>query len=239
MINVSKCLNSIGKASFIEHFELYKRGIYESEKSNDNSGHIRQKFANRIFINRLDTEALRICATANISSEYKRKAEKLLRNYEIDDLPGINYSGYSLDKLLAIIHDVTVELRNRNIIRSKNILGDLCEYYVQQYFKEKDFLPKLDLVTLSNKNYDLIDSLTGKRYQVKGITQSETSNFAHHHPDENAFDFLIIVKLDKKYQITDMFMIDWNEFQQLKKVSKSKTVIKVNNYFKSKARRLL
>jgi len=51
MISVSKCLNSIGNANIIECFELYKRGIYESEKSNDNSCHIRQKLAHRIFIN--------------------------------------------------------------------------------------------------------------------------------------------------------------------------------------------
>ena len=72
---------------------------------------------------------------------------------------------------LKIIAEALKSLKNKNIIRTKNLVGDLGEYYCKEYFG----------LTLEenavNKGFDAIDK-EGKKVEIKIWTRvSELSEF--------------------------------------------------------------
>ena len=49
-------------------------------------------------------------------------------------------------------------MRKRGIIRTKNVVGDLGESYVELKFSERNNLPSLKLVCANEKDIDVIDA---------------------------------------------------------------------------------
>ena len=84
------------------------------------------------------------------------------------------------------------ELRTRNIIRSKNVIGDLGERIVLEHYNRTPGLSKLQLAPPSTANIDAI-SLSGERYAIKTTTGNITGVFYGLPPqgsDEEPIDLL-------------------------------------------------
>lgn len=81
-MDLDKTLKSIGKTSFVEDFEVYSnRSLRKSEKVkelvskySDNGVTIRVSFAEKIFENNLQVEALKNIMKSRVSRETKEKA---------------------------------------------------------------------------------------------------------------------------------------------------------------------
>ncbi|EMT6574969.1 DUF6998 domain-containing protein [Providencia rettgeri] len=107
-------------------------------------------------------------------------------------------------ELLSIHSDILLELRSRNVLRTKNNpVGDYAEWLVSQAFKMK-------LLNNSNPGVDAIDS-DGQKVQIKArrVTADNSSKqlSALRNYDAHEFDYLIAVIFDEKYNVIEAYQI--------------------------------
>lgn len=85
-LDLDKTLKSIGKTSFVEDFEVYSnRSLSKFEKVkelvpkySDNGATIRVSFAEKIFENNLQLEALKNIMNSRVSRETKERALQII-----------------------------------------------------------------------------------------------------------------------------------------------------------------
>lgn len=125
-------------------------------------------------------------------------------------------------EIINLYSDTIIEMKNRGIIHSNNVVGDLGEYSVVEYYNNTPGLPKLQFAPPSTKNIDAI-SVRGERYSIKSTTTNTTSAFFGIEKDakfedvKQAFEYLVIVKFDKNFKIEYILEIDWDCFFKHKK----------------------
>jgi len=106
----------------------------------------------------------------------------------------MRYEECSIKTLFLHRKKIFNELKNRGVVRTKNITGDYAEYLVA---KSLD----LNLKKSSNKAIDATDSL-GKTYQIKARQISETTKTPTIKSLRSFdFDFLILVLFDPDYSV--------------------------------------
>lgn len=124
--------------------------------------------------------------------------------------------------LIMLYGKVIDELKRRNIIRSKNVVGDIGEYLVVDYYTKTPGLPKLQFAPPSTENIDAI-SIKGERYSIKCTTSNTTGVFyglnppESNEPQKQLFEYAIIVILNSSYQLQKIIELDWNAFLKHKK----------------------
>ena len=115
------------------------------------------------------------------------------------------------------------ELKRREIIRTKNITGELGEYIAVEYYRNKPSLPNLQFAPPSTENIDAI-STKGERYSIKTITNMGATGVFYGLPEQGStqlpiqkFEYAIIVKLTDDFELEKIIELTWNEFLQYKK----------------------
>ena len=117
---------------------------------------------------------------------------------------------------------VVKTLEERNIIQSKNVIGDIGEYLALSHYNNTPGLPKLQRAPKGTKNVDAI-SREGKRYSIKAASGSATGTFLGLNPldseekDQQIFEYVVVVVFDKDYVVRKIIEIDWDQFLQLKR----------------------
>ena len=140
-----------------------------------------------------------------------------------------NLSDEELIALISPSSNIFKELSNRNIIRSKNTVGDLGEYYAIKYYNKIKGLPNLSLAPPGVKNIDAL-SRDGKIYSIKCVSSPNGTTGSFWDPDainanKKTFDYLIIVILDEQYQVDKILELSWDDFFKYKKFNK-----RMNNF---------
>ena len=115
-------------------------------------------------------------------------------------------------------------LKKRGIIRTKNIVGELGEYYAIEYYNNTSGLPKLQAAPPSTANIDAI-SVNGDRYSIKTITGKNKVTGVFYglkdpklgHKDIQKFEYLLIVILDDNYALSKIYVLTWIQFLKYKK----------------------
>ena len=117
---------------------------------------------------------------------------------------------------------VVKELKDRNIIRSKNVIGDIGEYIVLSHYNSTPGLPNLQRAPKGTKNVDAI-SREGERYSIKATSIAKTGTFLGLNPpdskekDRRVFEYAVVVVFDADYVLRRIVEIDWDQFLQLKR----------------------
>ena len=132
---------------------------------------------------------------------------------------GINqaFSKYSGMELIRIYGELLSKMREDELIRSKNVTGDLGEYIVIDYYTKTKGLPKLQFAPPSTKNIDAI-SVNGERYSIKCTTTNTTGAFYGINKDADIasikplFEYVVVIKLDKNYQPEFILELNWETF---------------------------
>lgn len=131
-------------------------------------------------------------------------------------------------ELINCYSTVLKELKNRKIIRTKNVIGDLGEKIAIEHYCTAKKLPQLKMLRTGNRNVDAsCTSKKRRRYAIKTLTGKTTGAF-HGLPPLGSqkipvkiFDYLIIVKLDQNYGIEQIIEVEWSVFLQFKKWHKT------------------
>ena len=151
-----------------------------------------------------------------------------------------NLTSLSVEELVQLISpssDVIQELKRRNVLRTKNIVGELGEYFAIKFYnkvdkkvyKIKKKLPNLTLAGETTKNVDAL-SRDGKIYSIKCVSSPNGTTGSFWDPDsikdnKKTFDYLIIVILNDKYQVDKILELSWDDFYEFKKFNK-----RMNNF---------
>ncbi|MBH0328809.1 hypothetical protein ABH14_03200 [Brevibacillus brevis] len=134
----------------------------------------------------------------------------------------MNFQSLSDSDLISSYGDVIKELKNRKIIRSKNVVGDLGEYLAIEYYNRTPGLPKLQFAPPGTKNIDAI-SINGERYSIKSTSSTTTGVFyGLNQPNSNEieqqkFEYVIIVVLDENFTLTRINELTWEQFLEYKR----------------------
>ena len=134
----------------------------------------------------------------------------------------MNFNELSNGELINFYGEWIKELKKRNIIRTKNVVGDIGEFLAINYYNTHSGLPKLQLAMTSSANIDAV-SQNGKRYSIKTITNKTTGVFyGFNAPDsletqEIHFEYVIVVILNNDYSLKQILEIDYQTFLELKK----------------------
>ena len=147
----------------------------------------------------------------------------------------------SVEELVRLISpnsDIHKELRKREVIRTKNITGELGEYYVVQYYNNTPGQTNLFLPGPGVKNIDVL-SRKGERYSIKTISGNNKTTGSFWNPDsiennEKTFEYLIICILDDYYSLKMILELTWNDFIKYKKFNK-----RMNNFQVSVTQKLI
>ena len=122
--------------------------------------------------------------------------------------------------ILAYGH-VLEALRNRGIIRTKNVVGELGERYCEMIFNQSSSLPNLTLVATNEQDIDAIDEAK-TTYSIKTVTftsAKRTGSFhlaEDHAPLDKRFDMLLVVIMNDTMTPRFIYRLSWNQFWSLK-----------------------
>jgi hypothetical protein len=134
----------------------------------------------------------------------------------------MNLDNFTNDEIIHLYPQIIRILKERKVIHSKNLIGDLGEYLAISYYCNTKGLPNLQRAPTSTKNIDAI-SRDGERYSIKSASTTSTGTFWGLNPpnseeqDVQKFEYVIIVIFDENYMLTKIIEIDWNQFLKLKR----------------------
>lgn len=124
-------------------------------------------------------------------------------------------------KIMEMYGDLLDEMKNRNMIRTSNLVGDWGERLAIKYYNEDPMLPNLQAVRVGAKSVDAIN-MKNERYSIKAITTKTTGVFnglnddGSNLPQERLFEYVIIVLLNKNLSLKAIYELDWSNFLLLK-----------------------
>ena len=134
----------------------------------------------------------------------------------------INLDNFESSEVIELYSEIIKTLKSRGIIRTKNLVGELGEYFVMDYFCKTPNLPNLSLAEAGTKNIDAIIR-KGERYSIKSTSGKTTGVFYGLNPPENEevdevkFEYVIIVIFTEIYQIEKIIQLDWGQFLSFKR----------------------
>ena len=107
-------------------------------------------------------------------------------------------------ELVNLYSDLIIKLKEKKIIRSKNIIGDLGEYLAIEHYNNTSGLQNLQAAPTGTQNVDAL-SRKGERYSIKSTSSKLTSVFyGLNDPETNKteiqkFEYVIIVVLKDNF----------------------------------------
>ena len=128
----------------------------------------------------------------------------------------------STEEIIKLYPKILKELKNRNVIQSKNLIGEIGEFLAISYYNKDPNLPNLKRADASTKNIDAI-SRDGERYSIKSTSTGLTGTFWGLEPlgsekkDKQRFEYVVIVRFDNDYALESIVEINWDQFLEIKR----------------------
>ena len=128
--------------------------------------------------------------------------------------------------------------KRREVLRTKNIVGELGEYYAVDFYVNNSRLPNLSIAPPGVQNVDAL-SRNGEMYSIKAVTSRNGTTGSFWDPDsinknEKKFQYLLIVILDDAYSLDMIIELTWEDFFEHKKYNK-----RMNNFNISLTKKLI
>ena len=155
----------------------------------------------------------------------------------------MNIEELNNDELIDLYPKLIDQLKNRGIIRTKNIVGELGEYIAKREYKNNPNLPELQLNISSTKNVDA-KSINGERYSIKSLSTKQTAVFPSLPIEDDGiiyFEYLILVILSKDYVLKEILELTWKEFLCFRKMKlpENKWNVVITNELKQTAKKII
>ncbi len=133
----------------------------------------------------------------------------------------MNFNELNTTELIQSYSKIIKELKKRGVIRTKNLLGDLGEYLAIEHFNNTSGMSNLQAAPPGTQNIDAI-SRNGERYSIKSTTGNLTGVFygletpKSDIKDKQKFEYVLIVKFGKDYELEKIIQLDWDLFIKYK-----------------------
>jgi hypothetical protein len=126
-------------------------------------------------------------------------------------------------QLIDSYNKLLIALKERHIIRTNNLVGDLGEFIAINYYNSREDLPTLAMAETNETAYDAFQQDDESiKFAVKSTSTNTTGIFwgLEHKgslkDDAKIFDYAIIVKFGANYQLEHIYQIDWQTFLNVK-----------------------
>ncbi|MBS4020191.1 MAG: hypothetical protein KGZ68_18365 [Dechloromonas sp.] len=134
---------------------------------------------------------------------------------EVDPTPAqtadVPLAVLSDDQLIHLRAAVETEMKLRGL---QYDVGRFGEQLAISFFNGTPACPNLLLAPTGTKNVDAL-SRDGERYSIKTICRGKKTGTVYpdtNNPDKQLFEHLLIVKLTVKWELEEIFQIDWQQF---------------------------
>lgn len=133
-----------------------------------------------------------------------------------------NLKEMKTSEIINLYSQTIKELKKRDVIRTKNVIGEIGEYLAIQYYNDTPGLPNLQPAPVGTESIDAI-SRRGERYSIKSTSTNTTGVFYGLEPqgssivDEKKFEYVILCKFDDDYQLEEILEMDWDTFLETKR----------------------
>ena len=118
----------------------------------------------------------------------------------------MNFDKLTTTELIERYSQILSLLKDRKVIRTKNLLGDLAEYLVINHYIDTAGLPNLQAAPPGTQNVDAL-SRHGERYSIKATTGNLTGVFYGLNPPNSTdnevqkFEYVIIACFDNNFKL--------------------------------------
>ena len=134
-----------------------------------------------------------------------------------------------LARLLSPSSDAYLELKERGVLRTKNVVGELGEHYAIEFYNNNPKLPNLSFAPPGVQNVDAL-SRNGEIYSIKAVSSRKGTTGSFWDPEsimrnEQKFHYLLIVILDNSYSLDMILELTWVDFFKYKRFNK-----RMNNF---------
>jgi hypothetical protein len=122
-------------------------------------------------------------------------------------------------ELWLLYADAELELKKRNLVRTRNIVGERGEFLAIEAYNSTPGLPKLQAAPEGTQNVDAL-SRKGERYSIKTITEPGLTTGVFYGLGENddknlpekKFEYVIIVQIFKNYRPKKIIELTFEQF---------------------------
>lgn len=136
--------------------------------------------------------------------------------------------GLSDDEVWLLYASCEKELKNRKLVRTRNIVGERGEFLAIKTYNSIAGMPNLQAAPEGTQNVDAL-SRKGERYSIKTISEPGTTtgvfygcgNLDDVEIPEKKFEYVIIVTIDSDFELRRIFEINWEQFLNLRKWHKT------------------
>lgn len=123
---------------------------------------------------------------------------------------------------------VIAELQSRNLVRTKNIVGERGEFLAIEFYNNTPGLPNLQAAPEGTQNVDAL-SRKGDRYSIKTISEPAKTtgvfygcgNVDEKIIPEQKFEYVVIVIIDKNLQLKKIYEVTWKQFLKFRRWHKT------------------
>lgn len=115
------------------------------------------------------------------------------------------------DQLIQLRAAVEAEMKLRGLVYD---VGSYGEQLAISYFNGTPRCPNLSLAPTGTKNVDAL-SRDGERYSIKTICRGRKTGTVYPDPedaDKQLFENLLIVKINDKWELEQIYQIEWRQF---------------------------
>jgi hypothetical protein len=128
------------------------------------------------------------------------------------------------EEVVRAFATILAAMRHREIIRTKNVVGDLGERYAMNAYAHHGPRGGLSLRPTNSTDIDALDAASA-RYAIKaaslGSTRTSTFHFGQDRAQADAvFDYVVVVRLNDYFQVDSVIEFTWEKFWQCKAWSK-------------------
>ncbi|MCX6755321.1 MAG: hypothetical protein NT068_02150 [Candidatus Nomurabacteria bacterium] len=134
------------------------------------------------------------------------------------------FSKINNEELWLLYADAELELKNRGLVRTRNIVGERGEFLAIETYNSIPGLPNLQAAPEGTRNIDAI-SRKGERYSIKTVSEPGTTTGVFYGIEEKGntttpekkFEYVIIVQIFKNYRPKRIIELTWEQFLKHKK----------------------
>jgi hypothetical protein len=137
----------------------------------------------------------------------------------------MNLSQLTDRELIDLYPALLDELKAREIVKTKNLVGESGEYFALKFYRENPDLPVLQRVPNSVKTISAVNPRNSYRYAIK-VTSSKTTGVFHSVPttdvtgSDHSFEYLLIVELSQALELRSIIEVPWAVFVKYRKIKK-------------------
>ncbi len=129
----------------------------------------------------------------------------------------MDLSKMSNTEIVQLYSDSIKELKNRGILRTNNVIGELGEYLAIDIYSRTPGLPKLQAAPVGTQNIDAISKM-GDRYSIKSTSGNSTGVFyglqplGSDQPDTQKFEYVLICRFNDSCELEAIYQLSWEKF---------------------------